>query len=327
MRRREFITLLGGAAAWPLAARAEQSKVFRLGYINPGAGSDPVVQNLRRQFVLGMRDLGYIEGRHFKLEERNAEGQLDRLPAIAAELVGLPVDIIAAGGEAAIRAARRATDKIPIVMLILDDPVGSGLVASLAKPGGNLTGLSTLASDMGSKRVELLKELLPRASRVAVLWNSRSPAKIAELKETEHAARVAGLELHPVGVRTPAELDIAFASILRERADAMIAFTESLTISHREEIGKFALTNRLPMIAELREFTLVGGLASYGISRPDLWRRGASFVDKIVRGANPGDLPVEQPTRFEMVINLKAAKALGLDVPPIMLARADEVIE
>ena len=239
----------------------------------------------------------------------------------------LPVDIIAAGGEASIRAARQATDKIPIVMLIIDDPIGSGLVGSLARPGGNLTGLSTLASDMGSKRVELLKEVVPRALRVAVLWNSASPAKAAEWKETEHAAKMAGIELHSVGVQTPAELDVAFASILRQRPDAMITFTESLTISYRDKIGNFALANRLPMIAELREFTVVGGVASYGISRPDLWRRGASFVDKIVRGANPGDLPVEQPTRFEMVINLKTAKAIGLDVPQIMLARADEVLE
>jgi ABC-type uncharacterized transport system substrate-binding protein len=328
VKRREFITLIGGAAAaWPLAARAQQPKIFRLGYLEPGVRSDSTVQNLRRQFLLGLRDLGYIEDRNFKMEDRNADGDLARLPALAADLAHLPVDILVAGGEAAIRAAMQATNKIPIVMTISGDPVISGIVSSLARPGANVTGMSALASDMASKRVELLKEVVPRASRVAVLWNPSFPAKVAELKDTEAAAKALGLELRSVEVPIPAELDTAFASILRERPDALITFAESMTISRRDKIGNFALVNRLPMITELREFTVVGGLASYGISRPDLWRRAASYVDKIVRGAKPADLPVEQPTRFELIINLKTAKAISLNIAPTMLSRADEVIE
>jgi ABC-type uncharacterized transport system substrate-binding protein len=328
VRRREFITLLGGAAAWPLAARAQQPKFFRLGYLDAGARSDPTVQNLRRQFLLGLRDLGYIEGRHFTMEERNADGQLDRLSALAVELVGLPVDIIAAaGGEAPVQAARQATAKIPIVMLIAADPVGSGLVASLARPGGNVTGMSSLTSDMASKRVELLKEIVPQAKRVAVLWNSGNVSKVVEWNETQAAAQILGLTLRSIEARAPTELEGALASILRERPDAMIAFVEGLTLAFRQQIGSFALENGLPMISALREFAVVDGLATYGTSRPDLWRRSAAYVDKIIRGANPADLPVEQPTRFELVINLKTAKALGLEVPPTLLARADEVIE
>ncbi len=326
--RREFITLLGGAATgWPLPLSAQQPKIFRVGYLDAGARSDPTVQNLRRQFLLGLRDLGYIEDRNFKMEDRSADGQLDRLPALAVELVRLPVDIIVTGGDAPVSAARQATDKIPIVMPIAADPVGSGFVASLARPGGNITGLSALASDMAGKRLELLKEIVPRASRVAVLWNSSSQSKIAEWKDTQAAAKTMGLTLHSVEVRAPGELDTALASILRERPDAMIAFTESLTLAFRERIGNFALTNRLPMVSEVREFAVAGGLATYGVSRPDLWRRSASYVDKIVRGANPADLPVEQPTKFELVISLRTAKSISLDIPPIMLTRADEVIE
>jgi len=327
LRRREFITLLGGAAASPFAARAQQLKVFRLGYLEPGSPSDPVEANLRRQFLLGLRDLGYVEGRHFKMEDRSADGHLDRLPALAAELVGLPVDILVVFGEASIRAAKQATDKIPIVMTLAADPVGSGLVPSLAHPGGNVTGMSALAADMASKRVELLKEVVPRAARVVVLWNSNNQSKVVEWKDTEIAARAVGLTLRSVEVRAPQELNGAFTATLREKPDALITFTESLTLAFRQQIGSFALSNRLPMISELREFAVEGGLAAYGTSRPDLWRRSASYVDKIMRGANPGDLPVEQPTRFELVINLKTARALGLDVAPTMLTRADEVIE
>ena len=327
MRRREFIAGLAGAAAWPLVARAQTDKPVRLGYLEGGARTDPTVQNLRRQFVLGMRDLGYIEGRNYLLEERYAAGQMDNFTAYAQELVELPVDVIVAGGEAAIRAAKRATSQIPIVMTLAADPIGSGLVANLAHPGGNLTGMSALASDLASKRVELLKELVPRAKRVSVLWNPGNQSKVTEWKDTQIAAQSVGLVLVPVEAQTPAELDRAFAAIKHERPDAMIAFTESLTLAFREKIGEFALANRLPMVTELREFAVVGGLASYGTSRADLWRRSASYVVKILRGANPGDLPVEQPTRFDLVINLKAAKALGLTIPPSLLARADEVIE
>ena len=328
MRRREFITLLGGAAAaWPLAARGQQGKLVRLGYLDGGAGPDPTVQNLRRQFVLGMRDLGYNEGQEYVLEERYAAGRMESFEAFAKELVELPVDLIVAGGEAAIRAAKRATTKIPIVMTLSADPVGSGLVSNLAHPGGNLTGMSALASDLASKRVDLLKELLPNARRVAVLWNPSNQSKVTEWKDTQIAAQSVGLMLLPFDAQTPAELDRAFAAIKREQPDAMLAFTESFTLAFRQQIGEFALANHFPMIAELREFATAGGLASYGTSRADLWRRSAAYVGKILRGANPGDLPVEQPTRFDLVINLKTAKVLGLSIAPTMLTRADEVIE
>src|SRR6516225_7810888 len=328
MKRREVITLVGGAlVAWPLAARAQQPNVFRVGYLEPGSPTDPIQANLRRQFLLGMRDLGYREGRQFTMEDRNAEGHFDRLPALAAELVRLPVDILVVGGEASIRAAKHATDKIPIVMALAADPVGSGVVPSLARPGGNITGMSGLAVDLAGKRVELLKELVPRAARVVVLWNSDNQSKVIEWRDTEIAARSVGLTLRSVEVRAPEELNGAFTATLREKPDALITFTESLTLAFRQQIGSFALSNRLPMISELREFSVEGGLAAYGTSRPDLWRRSASYVDKIMRGANPGDLPVEQPTRFELVINLRTAKSLGVTIPETLLATADELIQ
>jgi putative tryptophan/tyrosine transport system substrate-binding protein len=327
MRRRAVITLLGGAAAWPLTARAQQQKFFHLGYLEAGAASDRTVQDLRRQFLLGLRDLGYIEGRHFKLEERYAAGQVDRLPALAAELVALPVDMIAANGEAPISAAKRASDRLPIIMLIAADPIGSGFVANLARPGGSITGMSSLTSDLASKRVELLKELLPNASRVAVLWNPNNRSKVLEWEDTQTGAKTLGLSLHSIEVRAPTDIDPAFVSIQRVQPDALLTFAESLTIAFRARIGTFALANRLPMVSALREFAELGGIATYGVSRHDLWRRSASYVDKIVRGAKPSDLPVEQPTRFELVINLMTAKAIGVDVDPTILTRADELIE
>ena len=327
VRRRDFITLLGGAAAWPLAARAQDRKPVRLGYLDGGADADPTTQNLRRQFVLGMRDLGYNEGRDYVLDERYAAGRMERFEGFAKELVELPVEIIVAGGEAAIRAAKRATSQIPIVMALSADPIGSGLIANLAHPGGNLTGMSALASDLASKRVELLKELVPSARRVAVLWNPSNQSKITEWKETQIAAQSVGLSLHPFDAQTPEELDRAFAAIKGAKPDAMLVLNESFTLAFTRQIGEFAIANRFPMVTELREFAVDGGLASYGTSRADLWRRSASYVGKILKGANPGDLPVEQPTRFELIINLKTARALGLEVPLTLLARADEVIE
>jgi ABC-type uncharacterized transport system substrate-binding protein len=327
MKRREFITLVGSVTAWPLMVWAQQSKPVRLGYLQGDVRDDPAARNLRRQFVLGMRDLGYIEGRDYVMEERYASGQMDRLPTYALELVDLPVDVIVAGGEASIRAAKRATSQIPIVMTLAADPVGSGLVPTLAHPGGNVTGMSALASDLAGKRVELLKELCPQAKRVALLWNPSNQSKVTEWKDTQLAAEAAALTLLPFDVQTSGEIDRAFPSIKREQPDAMIVLTESFTLAFRQQIGEFVVANRLPMIAELREFVIVGGLASYGASRADLWRRAATYVAKILHGDNPGDLPVEQPTRFELVVSLKTAKALGLAVPPTLLTRADEVIE
>jgi putative ABC transport system substrate-binding protein len=328
MRRRDFIAIVGGAVLTSaLEVRAQQGKPARLGLMEGGEGTDPTVQNLRRQFVVGMRDLGYIEGRDYILETRYAAGQLERFESYARELVEIKVDIIVAGGEAAIRAAKRATTQIPIVMALAADPVGSGLVSNLAHPGGNLTGMSALASDLASKRVELLMELVPNAKRISVLWNPSNQAKVTEWKDTQVTAQSLGLTLLPFDAQTRAELDRAFAGIKREQPDGMITLTESFTIAFRKPIAEFALANRLPMVAELREFVVAGGFASYGTSRADLWRRSAAHVVKILRGANPGDLPVEQPTRFDLVINLSTAKALGITVPPLVLSRADEVIE
>ena len=327
--RRQFISAASvGMIAWPLAAGAQQPKIFRLGYLDPGVASDPTVQNLRRQFLLGLRDLGDVEDRDFQMIDRNADGHLERLPALATDLARLPVDmLVASGGEASVRAAKQA-NKIPIIMTVGADRIGSGgIIASLARPGGNVTGMSALASEMGGKRLELLKDIIPRAPRIAVLWNPDNKSKVAEWNDMETAAKTTGLSLIAVEVRTPEAIEGAFGSILRERPDAMVTLTEALTLTNHERIGQFALSNRVPMFAELREFVVAGGLASYGVSRPDLWRRSASYVHKIMRGAIPADLPVENPVKFEMVISLKTAKALGIDVPPTLLATADEVIE
>jgi putative ABC transport system substrate-binding protein len=327
MNRRLFIPLLGGMIAWPIAARAQQPRLFKVGYLEAGARSDRTVQSLRRQFILGLRDLGYVEGRNLKLEDRYAEGQIDRLRSLAAELVALPVDVVAANGEAPIAAVQRASAQLPIVMLIAADPVGSGFIKSLAQPGSNLTGMSSLTSDLASKRVELLKEVVPHATRVAVLWNPNNHSKVLEWRDTLRGASALKLNLQSFEVRRSAELESALASIAQSKPDAIIAFAESLTIAFRQQIGKFALTNRFPLISALREFAEAGGLATYGVSRPDMWRRSASYIDKILRGAQPASLPVEQPTRFELVINLIAAKRIGLKIAPTMLTRADEVIE
>jgi putative ABC transport system substrate-binding protein len=246
MRRRDFIKGVVGSTAWSFAALAQQSKPVRLGYLVGEAREDPAAQNLRRQFVLGMRDFGYIEGRNYVMEERYAAGQMDLLASYAQGLVDLPVDVIVAGGEAAIRAAKRATSQIPIVMTLAADPVGSGLVPTLAHPAGNVTGMSALASDLASKRVELLKELVPQAKRVAVLWNPGNQSKVTEWKDTQLAAQSAALTLLPFDVQTSAEIDRALPSIKREQPDAMIVLTDSFTIAFRQQIGEFVAANRLP---------------------------------------------------------------------------------
>jgi ABC-type uncharacterized transport system substrate-binding protein len=326
MRRREFITLLGGAAtAWPFGAAAQQpGKVYRIGILNAGTGVSP---ELRSALPEALRGLGWVEGKNVVFERRYAENRLDLLPELAAELVRLNVDVIAAGGTLAPIAAKRATATIPIVMTAAGDPLGSGLVASLARPGGNITGLSLMAADLGGKHLELLHELLPRASRVAVLWNAANPYSAHVFKETESAAGTLGIALRSLEVQGPGEFDSAFESARRERLDALITVEDPLTIDHRKQIADFAATNRLPTVHGVREFVEVGGLTAYGASLIDLNRRAAGYVDKILRGAKPGDLPVEQRTKFDLIISLKAAKALGLTIPPTLLARADEVIE
>ena len=325
MRRREFITLIGGAAGtWPLAARAQQSgKVYRIGYLSPASLSSEL-------FALqsgAIRDLGWIEGKNVIFERRYADNRLDLLPELAAGLVRLNVDVIMAPGTLAPLALKRATATIPIVMTAAGDPLGSGLVASLARPGGNITGMSLMAPDLGGKRLELLIELLPQLSRVGILWNATNPYSALVFKETKSAAQVLRIELQSVEVRNPDDFDSALATATRQRVSALITVEDPLTVGQRKRIADFTASNRLPAIYGLKEFVAAGGLMAYGANLADLYRRAAGYVDKILKGAKAADLPIEQPTKFELVINLKTAKALGLTVPPTLLARADEVLE
>jgi putative ABC transport system substrate-binding protein len=326
LKRREFITLLGGTAlVWPLGARAQQlSKVYRIGFFNAGSNTVPKAW---LAFTEGLRELGWIEGKNVLLERRYAENQLDRLPGLAAELVRLDVGVIVTAGTLAPLAAKRATSTIPIVMTSAGDPLGTGLVASLARPGGNVTGLSLMAPDLGGKRLELLKELLPGISHVAILWNAANPYSALVFKETQSGARTLRIEVQSLEVKGPGDFDGALDTAMRKRLDALITVEDPLTVTYRKRIADFAALNRVPAIYGLREFAEAGGLMVYGANLADLYRRAATYVDKILKGANPADLPVEQPTKFELVINLKTAKALGITVPPTLLALADEVIE
>jgi putative tryptophan/tyrosine transport system substrate-binding protein len=325
VKRREFITLLGGTAvAWPIAAHTDQvPKVYRIGYLS-AASVSPEIFAVQSE---ALRQLGWIEGKNVTFERRYADNRVDRLPELAADLVNLNVDVIMTVGTLAPLAAKRATSTIPIVMNSAGDPLGSGLVASLARPGGNVTGLSLMAPDLGGKRLELLKEVLPQLSRVGILWNASNPYSALVFNETGNAARTLQIQLHSMEVRGPDDFDGAFSVATQQRVGALITVEDPLTVNYRKRIADFAANNRLPGIYGLREFVGAGGLMSYGANLNDLQRRAAGYVDKILKGAKPADLPVEQPTKFELVINLKTAKALGLDVPPTLLARADEVIE
>jgi putative ABC transport system substrate-binding protein len=326
MKRREFILLLGGAVAWPLAARAQQAgRIHTIGWLSAGA-FDPTSPALTG-FLNALPELGWIEGKNIVFERRFAENRLERLPELAAELVRLKVDVIVGIGTLAPLAAKRATTTIPIVMTAAGDPLGSGLVASLARPGGNVTGMSLMAPDLGGKRLELLKELLPRLGRVAVLWNAANPYAALVFKETQSAGRALGIEVQSLEVRSPDDFNGAFETVRREHPDALITVEDPLTFNYQKRIADFAVANQLPSLHGLREFAIAGGLISYGANIADLSRRAAGYVDKILRGAKPADLPVQQPTKFDFVINLTTAKALGLEVPPTLLARADEVIE
>jgi putative ABC transport system substrate-binding protein len=326
VRRREFITLLGGAAAalGPLAARAQQAgKIPTIGILN--AGSAGMISAV--VFPDALRELGWIEGQNVVIERRYAENRVERLPEFAAELVRLNVDVIVGLGTLAPLAAKRATTTIPIVMTAAGDPLGSGLVASLARPGGNVTGMSLMAPDLGGKRLELLKELLPRLARVAVLWNAANPYPALVFKETQAAGRTLGIEVQSLEVRDPRDFDGTFEALRRQRPDALITVEDPLTFNYMKLIADFAAGQRLPTLHGFREDVAAGALMSYGANLADLFRRSAGYVDKILRGAKPADLPVQQPTKFELVINLRTAKVLGLTVPPTLLARADEVIE
>jgi putative ABC transport system substrate-binding protein len=329
MDRREFIgSLAGGFLVAPLAAEAQQAaKVARIGYLGPSMAANPHLEEAFRQ---GLRDLGYVEGRNVVIEYRDAEGKLERLPALAAELVALKVDVIVTPGTLATMAAKRATTTIPIVFPAVGDPVTEGLVTSLARPGGNVTGLSVLALELVGKRLELLTQTVPGVSRVAVLWQPGAAKERTEqdtLKEAEVAARALGLRPQFVEARGPADFDRAFSDMTRARAGALTVLPYGLFIYERRRIVELAAKNRLPAVYGAREIVDAGGLMSYGPDLADLWRRTATYVDKILKGAKPGDLPVEQPTKFELVINLKTAKTLGLTIPQSVLGRADQVIE
>ena len=327
MRRRTFIVLATSAAvATPLGARAQQpARIPRVGVVVSGLPSAFAsrVEALRQ----GLHNLGYLEGRNIVFEYRYAEGKMDRLPDLFAELVQLKVDVIVTHGTPGPLAAKQATSTIPIVMGNVADPVAAGIVTSLARPGGNITGLSAHAPEITAKGLELLREAFPGATRIAVLSNPVNPAHGPMLKETEAAARVLGMDLQIVQAREPRDLDGAFSAIATKRADALIVFDDQLFVSTQTRIAKLAADGRLPTIFSQPENVEAGGLMSYGVRLADLWRRAAAYVDKILKGAKPADLPVEQPTKFELVINLKTAKALGLAIPPALLLRADQVIE
>jgi putative ABC transport system substrate-binding protein len=327
MSRRIFVFVcLLPAVLLPADSGAQQAKkVARIGYLSRSSESG----NLPRiaAFRQGLRDLGYIEGQNFVVEYRYAEGKSDRLPALAVDLLRLKVDVIVAPGTGPVSAARRATRTIPIVMVNAADPVGNGFVASLARPGGNITGLSTLAPDLSGKRLELLKEAVPTTSRMAVLWNPVVPQRSIEVKETEVAAHSLGVQLQSVEARAAGDLEPAFSAMIEGRANALIVLGDGMFNAHRTRILELAVKSRLPAMYNEEEYVLAGGLMVYAPSTNDLARRAATYVDKILKGTKPADLPVEQPTKFELIINLKAAKQIGLTIPPNVLARADKVIK
>ena len=325
IRRRQFITLLGGAAAaWPLAARAQQAaKRPTIGFL--GTNTPSAQSQWTAAFVQRLRELGWIEGRTLAIEYRWAEGRSERFAELATDFVRLKVDVIVTLGGAVIP-AKQATSVIPIVFAVATDPVGSGLVASLARPGGNVTGLSLQQSDIAPKRLELLREVVPGLGRLAVMTNISSPGAALEMREVQGTARALHLDVVTVEIRRPADIAGAFDA-LKDRAQAVYVVNEPLTITNRALINTLALAARLPTMHGSREQVEAGGLISYAANFPDLFRRAADYVDKILRGAKPADIPVEQPTKFDLVINLTTAKALGLAVPPTLLARADEVIE
>jgi putative tryptophan/tyrosine transport system substrate-binding protein len=325
MKRREFLYALGSAAAgWPLATRAQQAgKRYRVGWLQPGPIPDPWIKGFRQ----GLQEFNYVEGKNLIIEYRWGDGNFDRLPAMAAELVRLNPDVIISLNTAALLALQKATTTIPIVMLATADPVASGLVRGLARPGANITGMSVMAPELSRKRLELLKEAVPKLDRVTVLSNPGNPAVVLALQETQAAAHALGLTLHSVDVREPGEIDLALSVIGGEPPGALVLLVDTMIHSQRAPIIAFAIRHRLPTISAFRDFAEAGGLMAYGPEVPDLLRRAVGLIDKILRGTKPADLPVQQPTKFELVINLKTAKALGLDVPATLLARADEVIE
>ena len=330
--RREFFIASGAGLyllATPLASLAQQqpTKVARIGFLAAGSASAPGYARRVEALRAGLRDLGYVEGKNIIIEFRWAEGKYERLPGLAAELVQLKVDVIVAAGTPGIPAAQQATTTIPIVMATTADPVGAGFVASLSRPGGNITGLSNIAVDLSSKYLELLRVAVPKLSRVAVLVNPGHPIHPDMLKNIQAAAKTTGVKVSPLQASTASQIEAAFGAIKRERAGALILLPDQVFLTQARQIAELAAKNRLPTMFWLRELVEAGGLMSYGQNLAEHYRRAATYVDKILKGAKPGDLPVEQSTIFEMVINRKTAKALGLTIPQELLLRADEVIE
>jgi putative tryptophan/tyrosine transport system substrate-binding protein len=327
--KRRYFVLVGAAwtaLAWAGAVRAQaQAKVRRIGLLSSFSPSEAA--HWHQAFHLGLRDLGWIEGKNISIEYRYAEGRHDRLPDLAADLVRLKVDVIVTTATSDALAAQKATRAIPIVMVAAGDPVANGLVESLARPGGNVTGLSQMTVELAGKRLELLKEMVPKLSRVAVLWNPQSASATLNWKENQQPARQLGIQLQSLEVRSPNELDQAFEAATRARAGALAILPDPVISTNLKRIVDFAAKSRLPSIYQWSEFADAGGLVTYGPDRADLFRRAATYVDKILKGTKPGDLPVDQPTKFELVVNLKTAKALGITIPQSVLLRAGRVIE
>jgi ABC-type uncharacterized transport system substrate-binding protein len=325
LRRRDFISFLGGAATWPLAARAQQpGKQPIIGFL--GANTAAAQRQWTDAFTQRLRELGWIEGRTVAIEYRWAEGHLERSAEIAAELVRRKVDVIVTHSAEPVLAAKQATSIIPIVFAVAADPLGSGLVASLSRPGGNATGLSVQQTDLAGKRLEILREVLPGFRRLGIMANIGAPGAVLEMREVQAVARTVGLAVATLEIRRTADIASAIDA-LKERADVLYVVNDPLISGNRNRLAILAVGARLPTMHSFREHVEAGGLISYGANFPALFRRAAEYVDKILRGAKPGDLPVEQPTKFDLIINLIAAKALGLAIPPTLLARADEVIE
>ena len=327
MDRKAIIVLLVGLTlVYVHLAEAQQAgKIPRIGYLG---GATPAALSVRLDaFRQGMRKLGYVQGKNIVIEYRYAEGELDRLPVLAAELVRLKVDVIVAGGPQATRAAKEATITIPIVMTFDNDPVGNGFISSLARPGGNVTGLSTLYPEISGKQLELLKEIVPKLSRLAVLGNSTHPGNAQALKETKLATEALTVKLQYLDIRDAKDIETAFRAASKGRADGVLVLENAVLTSHRKQLVDLAVKNRLPAIYPQTEYMEAGGLMYYGANTADLFRRSATYVDKILKGAKPGDLPIEQPTKFVLALNLKTAKVLGVQIPDKMLAVADEVIE
>jgi putative tryptophan/tyrosine transport system substrate-binding protein len=322
MKRREFIALVGATGMWPIAARAQQTKrIPRIGVFWP---NPPATFEFMRQ---GLMDFGYVEGRNIGFEFRWAEGKFDQLSELAAELARLQVDVIVTLAPQATLAAKNATQTIPIVFVAMGDPVASGIVASLARPGANLTGTTRMISDLSAKHVELLKEVVPSLAKLAVLWNPTNSSHPPALQAVYTVAQLLSLQVQPFEVRVPSDLDDVFATIIRERPDGVLFIADPIFFIQLNRMADFVVSNRLPAIANFTEFPKLGGLMGYAPSIPDEFRHAASLIDKILKGAKPADLPVEQPTKFQLVINLKTAKTLGLSIPSALLATADEVIE